>query len=197
MMWMLCQAMFHVISYPVTPTPCHYDAKSFNFTVKLCFTRNPIPLNQVCKQIPITVYYAFYNECTYRRNTVITHREILFFRKYSETPPQNATKNNPFLGLSISRRMRYGSSKSVQPFRTRSVFLSWKISRFYILTEIAWGNVRNIFQLWGPITPKPHNRMYQLNVSCNYIHSSVCLQKISLIDRYLRPVMWWTTHTYV
>ena len=30
MMWMFWQAMHHVISYPVTPTPCRNDAKSSN-----------------------------------------------------------------------------------------------------------------------------------------------------------------------
>ena len=81
--------------------------------------------------------------------------------------------------------------------RTGNVLLSWKISRFYFLAEIAWGNFKNIFQLSGPITPKPLDRMYPLRVPWNSIYSSMCRQKISLIARYLRPVMWWTTHTYV
>ena len=39
--------------------------------------------------------------------------------------------------------------------------------------------------------------MYPLSVPWNSIHSFMCLQKISSIARYFRPVMWWTTHTYV
>ena len=102
----------------------------------------------------------------------------------------------------LSRTLDFASTEiwfvEIGPaIRTGSVFLSWKISRFYFLAEIAWGNFKNIFQLWGPITPKPLARMYPLRVPWNSIHSSMCTAKISLIARYLRPVMWWTTHTYV
>ena len=127
----------------------------------------------------------------------LLHMEKYVFQEILWTLPQNATRIQPF-----SRSLYFASNEiwlvEIGPaVRTRSVFLSWKISRFHILTEIAWGNFQNIFQLWGPITPKPHNRMYQLNVSWNSIHSSVSLQKISSIAWYLRPVMRWTTHTYV
>ena len=36
--------------------------------------------------------------------------------------------------------------------------------------------------------------MYPLSVPWNVLHSSMRVQKISLIARYLRPVMWWTKH---
>ena len=36
--------------------------------------------------------------------------------------------------------------------------------------------------------------MYPLGVPWNGIYYSMCPQKISLIPRYFRPVMWWTTH---
>ena len=36
--------------------------------------------------------------------------------------------------------------------------------------------------------------MYPLSVPWNVLHSSMCVQRISLIARYLRPVMWWTKH---
>ena len=39
--------------------------------------------------------------------------------------------------------------------------------------------------------------MYPLGVPWNSIHSSICMQKISSIARYLRQVMWWTPHPYV
>ena len=39
--------------------------------------------------------------------------------------------------------------------------------------------------------------MYPLAVPLNNLHSSKSLRNISLIAWYLRPVMWWTTHTYV
>ena len=38
--------------------------------------------------------------------------------------------------------------------------------------------------------------MYPLSVPCDALHSSMCVQKISLISQYLRQVMWWTKHNF-
>ena len=61
-----------------------FDAKTLNFTVKLCFTRNPIPLNQVWKQI---LKQSTMPSTMHVRNVEIPLLRIekSFFRKYSET----------------------------------------------------------------------------------------------------------------
>ena len=66
---------------------------------------------------------------------------------------------------------------------------------FETLPEKAWGNPRNICSLWGPLTPKPLDRMNPKSVRYNYIHPWACLRNFVPIAQCLRGVMSRRTHS--
>ena len=78
---------------------------------------------------------------------------------------------------------------------TIHIIVCEKISMFKILPEITWGKFQNIFWLWGPLTPKPLNRMNPKSVPDNYIYSHTWLQNFILIAQPLRWDMWCTRHS--
>ena len=66
---------------------------------------------------------------------------------------------------------------------------------FETLPEKAWGYLRNFCSLWGPLTPKPLDRMNPKSVRYNYIHPWARLQNFDSIAQYLREVMPRRTHS--
>ena len=56
-------------------------------------------------------------------------------------------------------------------------FIQQKVLKYWIVPEITWENFRNIFQIWGFISPEPFDRINPVSGLWNSIYSSICVRK--------------------